>query len=169
MALVLTTRIAGRGDAAAVAALWTAASAGRTTDVGLPPGPAADAERQVQIRLADPGSFAALAEDDGTLVAAAIVLQALSQDGAGRDPVAGLAHVSMVAVHPERWGQGLGRLVMELAQREAGERGFTRAQLWTHETNQRAQRLYERLGWTASGRTKLDDQGEPIRHYVRDL
>jgi GNAT superfamily N-acetyltransferase len=98
-----------------------------------------------------------------------LVLQALDQDGAGPDPLPGLVHVSMVAVHPDRWGQGLGALVLDVARREARKRGFTRAQLWTHETNRRAQRLYERLGWVASGRTKIDDHGEPIRHYVREL
>jgi GNAT superfamily N-acetyltransferase len=75
----------------------------------------------------------------------------------------------MVAVRPARWGQGLGAVVLERIRSEARERGFTSAQLWTHETNRRAQRLYERLGWTRSGRTKIDDRGEPIRHYVREL
>jgi hypothetical protein len=29
--------------------------------------------------------------------------------------------------------------------------------------------LYERLGWQASGRIKIDEHGEQIRHYVREL
>jgi ribosomal protein S18 acetylase RimI-like enzyme len=58
---------------------------------------------------------------------------------------------------------------LDAAQLDVGKRRFTRAQLWTHETNRRAQRLYERLGWAASGRTKIDDYGEPIRHYMREL
>jgi GNAT superfamily N-acetyltransferase len=99
----------------------------------------------------------------------AIVLQALDQDGASSEPLPGLAHVSMVAVRPDRWGQGLGAVVLELAQLEARKRGYLRAQLWTHETNRRAQRLYERLGWVASGRTKIDDHDELIRHYMREL
>ena len=129
----------------------------------------AEAERQVQRRLADPASFAQLVEEDGELVAMALVLQALDHDGAGADPLPGLAHVSMVAVRPDRWGRGLGAQVLGMAQLEARQRGFTRAQLWTHETNRRAQRLYERLGWQASGRTKIDDFGEQIRHYAREL
>lgn len=99
----------------------------------------------------------------------ALMLQALDRDGASSDPLPGLAHVSMVAVRPDRWGQGLGAMVLDSAQREARRRGFIRAQLWTHETNRRAQRLYNRLGWAASGRTKIDDHGERIRHYVRGL
>lgn len=171
---MLTTRVARSADAAVVARLWTAANAARQAEVGLPVGPVAgagvaEAERQVHRRLADPAGFALLVEQDGEPVAMALVLQALAQDGASQDPLPGLAHVSMVAVRPDRWGQGLGAHIMDLAQLDAGKRGFTRAQLWTHETNRRAQRLYERLGWAASGRTKIDDHGERIRHYVREL
>jgi ribosomal protein S18 acetylase RimI-like enzyme len=171
---VLTTRVGRVADAAAVARLWTAANIARHAEMGLRWGSVAgedivEAEQQVHRRLADPAAFAVLADDGGELVAMTLVLQALDQDGASPDPLPGLAHVSMVAVHPDRCGQGLAALVLNVAQHDARKRGFTRAQLWTHETNRRAQRLYERLGWTASGRTKIDDRGEPIRHYVREL
>jgi ribosomal protein S18 acetylase RimI-like enzyme len=171
---VLTSRFARRADAAAVARLWTTANTARQAEVGLPLGPIggtgkAEAEQQVHLRLADPASFALPVEEDDDLVAIALILQALAQDGASPDPLPGLAHVSMVAVRPDRWGQGLGALVLDLAQLEARKRGFTRAQLWTHETNRRAQRLYERHGWAASGRRKIDDHGGRIRHYVREL
>lgn len=171
---MLSTRAGGVADAVAVAGLWTAANVARHAEIGLPLGPvagggSAEAEQQVRRRLAEPAGFAVLAEEDGELVAMVLVLQALGHDGASPDPLPGLAHVSMVAVRPDRWGQGLGALILDVARHDARERGFTRAQLWTHETNRRAQRLYERLGWVASGRTKIDDHGEPIRHYVRDL
>jgi GNAT superfamily N-acetyltransferase len=172
--VVLTTRVAGRADAAVIARLWRSADAARQAEVGLPSGPVAgagvaEAEQHVHLRLADPASFALLVEEAGDPVAMALVLQALARDGAGPDPLPGVAHISMVAVRPDRWGQGLGALVLDRAQHNARNRGFTRAQLWTQETNRRAQRLYERLGWTASGRTKADDHGERIRHYVRAL
>jgi ribosomal protein S18 acetylase RimI-like enzyme len=172
--LVLTSRTARRADVAAVARLWTTANTGRQAEVGLPLGPVAgagmaEAEQQVHLRLADPAAFALLVEEDDDLVAMALVLHALAQDGASREPLPGLAHVSMVAVRPDRWGRRLGGLVLDLAQLEARKRGFTHAQLWTHETNRRAQRLYERLGWAASGKTKSDDHGELIRHYIREL
>ena len=157
-----------------MARLWTAADTARTAEVGRPLGPVAgarvaEAERQVHLRLADTASVALLVEDDGDPVALALILQALAQDGASREALPGLAHLSMIAVRPDRWGQGLGGLVLDLALVHARDRGYTHAQLWTQETNRRAQRLYERLGWAASGRTKIDDHGEQIRHYVRDL
>jgi GNAT superfamily N-acetyltransferase len=157
-----------------MARLWTAANSARQAEIGLPLGPVADAgsaeaEQLVRLRLADPASFAVVVEEEGDPVAMALVLQALAQDGASPDRLPGLAHVSMIAVRPDRWGQGLGALALDLAQVKARKRGFIRAQLWTHETNRRAQRLYERLGWTVSGRSKIDDHGERIRHDVRDL
>jgi GNAT superfamily N-acetyltransferase len=168
---MLTTRVGGPGDAAGIARLWTAAGVARRAESGLPvhDGGIAEAERQVRGRLSGAVAFAVLGEDGGELVAMAIVLQALDKEAAVPDPVPGLAHVSMVAVRPDRWGQGLAARVLDAALPEARERGFARAQLWTHETNHRARRLYERLGWVPSGRTRLDDNGEPIRHYVRDL
>lgn len=171
---MVTTRLGTPADAAAVARLWTEADAIRRHEAGVTGSDAADetrgeAEGQVRRRLSAPGGFAVVAEEGGELVAAALALQALEREGAGPGPVPGLAHVTMVAVAPGRWGRGLGATVLSAALREASARGFRRAQLWTHETNRRAQRLYERLGWVASGQTKIDDQGEAIRHYAREL
>lgn len=52
---------------------------------------------------------------------------------------------------------------------QATRRGYARAQLWTHTSNAGARRLYEREGFEPSGRQKVDDSGEPILHYVREL
>jgi len=49
-----------------------------------------------------------------------------------------------LAVRPERWGTGLGRLAVERAV------GATR--LWCLADNQRARGLYEHLGWRPTGR-----------------
>jgi len=167
---VLNTRTASVSESTAIAELWTVANTARRAALDL--GPVAEADddsRAVRLRLGAPRTFAFVVEEDGRLVAIALAMQALAQDGASPVPVPGLLHVSMVAVHPDAWGRHLGALVLESTQREGRKRGFTSAQLWTHETNRRAQRLYERLGWTVSGRTKADDSGEPIRHYVRPL
>ncbi|WP_151082718.1 GNAT family N-acetyltransferase [Nocardioides cynanchi] len=49
-----------------------------------------------------------------------------------------------LAVRPERWGTGLGRLAVERAV------GATR--LWCLVENRRARGLYEHLGWSPTGR-----------------
>jgi GNAT superfamily N-acetyltransferase len=129
-----TARVAHQADVAAIAALWLAANVARQAQLGLPLGPVAgggiaEAEQQVQGRLAGPASFAQLVEEDGVLVAMALVLQALDRDRVRADPLPGLAHVSMVAVRPDRWLRGLGAQVLGQAQLNARQRSFTRAQL----------------------------------------
>lgn len=126
------------------------------------------AER-VARRLRDPTAFGVVAEVAGQLVALAVGAQATADDGLSFEPVAGLVHVSMVAVCPQRWRRGLGRLALEELERLARDRGFIQAQLWTHQTNARGQRLYEQLGWFPSGRTKEDEHGAVLLHYVRAL
>lgn len=51
-------------------------------------------------------------------------------------------------VHPDAWGQGLGRQGVERAV-TAGGPGI---HLWVLAANGRARRLYEHLGWTPTGR-----------------
>lgn len=147
---MLTTRVGSAADAVAVAHLWTTAGIARQAELGPPLGPVAgaghhEAEQQVCLRLADTARFVVLVEDAGDPVAMALVVQAFARDGASRGPLPGLAHVSMVAVRPDRWGQRLGAVVMDWTQLQARNRGYTRAQLWTHETNRRTQRLTSQL------------------------
>ena len=167
---MLTTRVGGASDAPAVARLWAAADAARRAAAGAGVGghDAAAAEARARRMLAGTGSLLVVAEDAGEPAAMTVVVQALARDGAG-DPIPGLAHVTMVAVDPSRWGRGLGAAVVTRAQAEARALGYTEAQLWTQQSNDRADRLYRRLGWTVSGRTTTDDHGEPIRHYTRAL
>lgn len=174
---MLTTRVGGLADVPAIARLWTAANVARQAHLGLPLGPIAGAgslpaaEDRIRDRLTGTGAVLVLGftAEYSELAAMVLVVQALAQDGAVTDPLPGVAHVTMVAVHPDHWGRQFGGAVMQRAHLEARHAGYTRAQLWTHESNHRAQRLYERLGWTPSGRTTIDEHGEAIRHYTRDL
>jgi ribosomal protein S18 acetylase RimI-like enzyme len=52
-----------------------------------------------------------------------------------------------IAVHPERQGGGVGRLLMAESERIALERGFRDMNLSVHPTNMQAIRFYEGLGW----------------------
>ncbi|GAA1534551.1 hypothetical protein GCM10009827_060870 [Dactylosporangium maewongense] len=167
---MLTTRVGGPSDAPVVARLWAAADAARRADAGTEGGrhDETTAEARTLRMLAGTASLLVVAEDEGEPAAMTVVVQALARDGAG-DPIPGLAHVTMVAVDPSRWGLGLGAAVVTRAQAEARGLGYTQAQLWTQQSNARADRLYRRLGWTLSGRTNTDEHGEPIRHYVRAL
>lgn len=39
------------------------------------------------------------------------------------------------------------------------EAGYRRATLWVLDGNERAQRFYEKLAWTADGAVRVDDRG----------
>lgn len=109
-----------------------------------------------------------VAADEMEIVGMAVAIPARADDGAG-PPVPGLCHISMVFVAPDRWGQRIGAQLVDAITAEARSRGYSRAQLWTHADNVRAQRLYERRGFRRTGREKDDDLGEPIVHYARAL
>jgi GNAT superfamily N-acetyltransferase len=83
-------------------------------------------------------------------------------------PIVGLCHIPLVFVVTRHWGRGIGRQLVESVLRQAAERGFARAQLWTQLDNQRARRLYTGLGFKESGRTKVE-RGEAILHFERPL
>ncbi len=74
-----------------------------------------------------------------------------------------------VAVHPDRWGEGLATAAVEAAVAGMAARGCTEASLWVLEDNHRARRLYERLGWTAvADRREAPWPPHPVEvRYVR--
>lgn len=58
-----------------------------------------------------------------------------------------------LAVHPDAWGRGLGREGVELAVAAIRAAGSAPT-LWVLVENHRARGLYERLGWTPTGRSR---------------
>ncbi|HEX6247743.1 MAG TPA: GNAT family N-acetyltransferase [Nocardioidaceae bacterium] len=76
------------------------------------------------------------------------------------------ATVRHVAVHPDRWGEGIGTAGMHRALSDMARRGTTEATLWVLAENHRARRLYERLGWRATSETR-DAPWPPYPREVR--
>ena len=64
----------------------------------------------------------------------------------------GTAQMVSVWVDPGHRGRGVGRALTDGALRYAGARGFACMRLWVTDGNTRARRLYEGLGFTATGR-----------------
>src|SRR5882672_6539182 len=100
----VTTRLATPEDLAALVALWSAAARARLNGLGLR-ALAEDADRVAIGRLGSDQGFAVLTENDGEPVAVAAALPARQGDGTLPERIPGLLHVSMVAVHPDYWGQ----------------------------------------------------------------
>ncbi|SEL05269.1 GNAT family N-acetyltransferase [Streptacidiphilus jiangxiensis] len=131
--------------------------------------------RSAYARMAAPGAMLLLAREEGRredggpgIIGTVLGVQGLADDGAG-PPQPGLLHLSLLSVAPDRWGQRVGRRLIERVVAEGRERGFTEAQLWTHADNLRANRLYRVLGFRRTGRVKIDDWGELLVHYRRTL
>jgi ribosomal protein S18 acetylase RimI-like enzyme len=94
-----------------------------------------------------------------TPVAIGVGRPALANDGAGPGTVPALAHLSMIAVAPERWGSGHGQSIVSALLTAAIDRGYERAQLWVQEANSRARALYFRMGFRPVGRTMDSPSG----------
>ena len=72
-------------------------------------------------------------------------------------------------VAPDRWGEGIGSVLVDSAVATAAALGFDTVQLYTHEDNQRAQRLYAGKGFTRDGDVRADAWGEPVGRWARRL
>ena len=64
------------------------------------------------------------------------------------------AHITMVAVHPNYRGQGLGRALLFGLLKSARTRGMERATLEVRESNQAALSLYQKFGFQTAGRRR---------------
>ncbi|MFC7484453.1 GNAT family N-acetyltransferase [Luedemannella flava] len=156
----MLTRVATADDLPAALAVWRAANAAR--------GRFPDERRvaAVTAKVHAPDALVVVAVDAG-VVGMAVGVPARADDGDG-ELIAGLCHVAMVFTRPDRWGRGVGGAVLRALARQAAARGYDRLQLWTGEANVRAQRLYLRHGFAASGRV-TEHAGQSIAHYTAGL
>jgi GNAT superfamily N-acetyltransferase len=96
--------------------------------------------------LAAPEQSIFVAEDDGRVVAFAMV-------GPSRDPDADGELYAIYAL-PLAWGSGTGSELMAAALAALRESRYRTAILWVLERNPRARRFYEREGWICDGTRK---------------
>jgi ribosomal protein S18 acetylase RimI-like enzyme len=91
---------------------------------------------------AHPAAFALLAWHQGEAVGAAVCVWGFSTF-AGRPSL----NVHDLAVLPEHQGHGIGRALLEEAERRAHAEGSAKLTLEVHESNEGAKRLYARFGF----------------------
>ncbi len=58
-------------------------------------------------------------------------------------------------VRPSHWRRGIGRLLCGRSLADAGERGFAGVELWELESNARARRFYDSMGFRPDGETRI--------------
>jgi GNAT superfamily N-acetyltransferase len=79
------------------------------------------------------------------------------------DDPAHTGEVAAIYLHPDAWGQGLGRQLMTATLVNLAAAGYREATLWVLRDNARARRFYSQAGWAADGGTKTDDlDGFPL-------
>ena len=71
-------------------------------------------------------------------------------------PEDGCTLLEGVAVLPSHHGRGIGRALLELAEDRARAAGHARIRLYTHEAMVENQRLYERIGYVETHRSRED-------------
>jgi ribosomal protein S18 acetylase RimI-like enzyme len=153
--------VAAATDHLAAVAIWRAANEARDMS------PTPERVQRVQEKLQDPEALVLIARDGSTSVGMALIEPGLSD--ADGTPVAGLAHISMVFVRPERWNQGVGVALLDALKVFAPTRGWSRLSLWTRASNLPAKRLYEKSDLKATGLTKRLRTGDPIVQYQHVL
>lgn len=82
----------------------------------------------------------------------------------------GLGHVKDLAVHPDRRGEGVGRTLLSAALRTLAGLSAKTVKLEVRESNERAQKLYEKFGFEPLRRVpRYYDDGEDALILVCDL
>ena len=113
-------------------------------------------------------SWFLIGRDGGEAVAMALIHPFRTRGGSG-GVIAGTWFLSLIYVLPDRWGEGMGGMMLDAIIAEANRRGCQRIYLWTHERqNERAHRLYRSYSFAPTGRTMHDDEGKPIGEWCCD-
>jgi GNAT superfamily N-acetyltransferase len=106
--------------------VWHAANFAR-----LPP-PGGDRVARIWEKIAEPEACLVIGhlDADRDVVAMALAEPGRVEHGAGA-VIPGYGHVSMVFVHPDMWGRGIGRQLLHGLHERASKRGWSRTTLWT--------------------------------------
>lgn len=112
-----------------------------------------------------PGSAVSVVEDAGRVVGYARFGPSRDDD---LDPRSD-GEVYGFYLHPDSWGRGAGRVLMEHVLADFRARGLTRSVLWVVRANERARGFYRALGFEPDGRDDKLCMGAPEERYRRDL
>jgi len=152
--------VAAPADVSAAVEVWRAANTAR----GLPP--TVQRVQRVVEKLQAVDASVVLGRTGLRVTAVALAEPGRADDGSG-EGVPGCGHVSMVFVHPDLWGQGLGSTLMAGLHANTDRLGWVRTSLWTRESNARALRLYLKCGYRPTGRAAALRAGDPIVQLER--
>jgi GNAT superfamily N-acetyltransferase len=149
-------------DHEAAVRVWRAANVARLVL------PSVDRVARIREKLADPAACLVIGRADasGDVLAMALAEPGRAEHGAGA-VIPGYGHLSMVFVHPDMWGRGVGRHLLLGLHERAAANGWSRMTVWTRASNARARRLYEGQGYRASGHETTHGDGDPVLQLER--
>lgn len=101
-------------------------------------------EKSFREALAHPAVYFAAARGDGEEVLGYVVAWFVADEG----------QIANLAVNPEAWGAGIGRMLLDAALAEAALREAENVYLEVRDSNERARRLYKSRGFEEVGRRK---------------
>jgi ribosomal protein S18 acetylase RimI-like enzyme len=166
----MTVRVAGPGDAEAVARIHIESWQHAYRDL-MPAellGRLRVAERTDGWRpvLADAERPTSVLEHNGQVVGFCHLCPSRDDDMNPRTT----GEIAALYIHPTVCGRGLGRRLAEWAIDDLCARGFLRVVLWVLEGNAGARRFYERLGFAVDGARRLHEpSGLPMVRYARGV
>jgi ribosomal protein S18 acetylase RimI-like enzyme len=106
----------------------------------------------MQSLLSDPAVTLLMAEENGEALG-------YCTSGESRDPDASpeMGEVRTLFVAPSAWRRGAGSALMAAALDDLRERGYSEATVWSFADNERANRFYERHGFTRDGSERTEE------------
>ncbi len=95
-------------------------------------------------------------------------IRGFATTGPARDADAeGSGELIAIYVDPDRWGAGIGRLLIADARERLHTRGFVEAIVWVLAGNRRAERFYRIDGWAPDGSGRGEDHWGVAADEVR--
>jgi GNAT superfamily N-acetyltransferase len=147
--VAILVRLGDAADVAAAVSVYERSNLARRR--GDWPNRAARVE-EVTARLRDSGSWFLLASEGPEPVAMASAEALLGRNRTG-PAIPGGCFLNLLFVVPERWGQGIGGVILDAVLAEAKRRDYSHLHLWTDEDNERSHRLYRSRGFSPTGQT----------------
>jgi GNAT superfamily N-acetyltransferase len=102
---------------------------------------------------------------DRTRFIAEVDGQVIGTVGVGAGEFGGTAALTALWVDPRFRGQGVGGMLVGVVTEWAQSQRYDQVLLWVTESNKNAERLYERVGFTRTGRMSEVRPGEPAVEF----
>lgn len=160
----ISVRLGGPADVDAATSIYVRSNLVRRKGRPI----AADRVEEVTASLRNPACWFLVASDGPNCIAMASAMPAREDAGAG-PLIPGACYLDLIYVLPERWGEGIGGKVLDAVLDEARRRGYSRVQLWTHDDNELARRLYRSRGFSRTRVTRVDSAGAPVSEWAVGL